>query len=146
MNISTVCGGDPLLLISDIYEIDDADFVPCIFTRNPLEDFHGPLKNSARCITLNDSLSTILISIKNAPYVITDFLEGLVMGDSFGVPTSFVSDGAIPFVVRDYLNNFDRSNQGVIEKLPDTLGGFCSYRVRNISSLKHHLLSTMPSL
>jgi pyruvyltransferase len=146
MNIQPPCGGDPLLLLSDFYNIEDAPIKPCIFTKKDVEHTMRLGKDKARYITPRNTLDTILTSIKNAPFVITDLYEGLVICDGLKVPTALIANDKVPFIVRDYLGNFSKRKSGFIEKIPATLDDFRNYRLRNAAKLKENLLTTIPSL
>ena len=146
MNITVPASGDPLLLVSDVYDIPDAKIKPCFFEK-PGGLLSGvKLSQDIRRVTINDSLDTILISIKNASYVITDSLEGLVMSDSFGVKSSYASNSTPSFAVQDYLKNFKDSDKdciatGDIKNIDAT-----SLRQRGIAQLKNTLIATLPDV
>ena len=147
MNLSPPCAGDPLILIKEVYDTQEADLKPCVFEdpKRPI-----PLQKSdqkVRKITTNDSLDTILTSIRNASFVITNLIEGLAIADSFKVPSSFYCKGSIPFEVRDYVANFSNSSYDVVEDVPDFESiNLHNFRYRNIEPLKSTLLKTIPEV
>ena len=146
MNINAPCAGDPLLLIADMYEITDETIIPCVFTKKKLS--HEIVNNMGTCrhITISDSLETILTSIKNSPFVITDIFEGLVFADAYHVPSTYISGGSIPFVIKDYLENFDYGNQSICDNFPENLASFTTFNNRNTAQLKNILLKTLPTI
>ena len=146
MNVSTPCAGDPLLLISDIHDVSDADLRPCFFTKEDSTLFGAKQGMHGRYITVNDSLDTILISIKNASYVLTDLLEGIVLADAFTVRSAYVCNKPPPFAVRDYLGNFTASDKDIVCPNDIEVSNENTLRCRNISSLKNALLTTLPNV
>ena len=141
MNVDAPCAGDPLLLVSDLYDLLDEKPAPCVFTQKKSTKY----MSEARHVCIDDSLETILTAVKNSTFVLTDLFEGLIFADSFKVPSCFVSGGSIPFVVKDYLENFDKSDQGVVNNFPDKLSVSCSAK-RDVGFLRNKLLKTIPSL
>lgn len=146
MNVSAPCAGDPLLLISDLYEITCEASMPCIFTKKQIAGDVTSRLGDCRTVSISDSLETILTSVKNSPFVITDVYEGLIFADSYRVPSAYVSGGSVPFVVRDYLENFDYASQCVIDDLPHTLSGFSQHNTRDTLKLRNMLLKSLPTL
>ena len=146
MNLSVPCAGDPILLISDMHDIPEVDSKPCFFGKSDKSFLNFTKDRNSRCVTINDSLDTILVSIKNASYVVTDLLEGLVISDSFCVKSAFVTNDCVPFTVRDYLGNFGTSGRDTIV-LQDiaTCDGY-SLRYRNTAKLKSTLVATLPDV
>jgi len=146
MNLIVPCAGDPLLLISDIEDVPDSELKPCY-----LGSGRGMLSTlsrskDARHVSINDSLDTILIAVKNASYVVTDFLEGLVIADSYSTKVTYVRGDQVPFHVRDYLENFNESPADTIRVNDIKKVSEAKCRRRNVSSLKSTLLSSMPDV
>ena len=146
MNVTAPCAGDPLLLISDLYEITDETKMPCIFTKKQLPGDISSRLGACRTVSISDSLETILTAIGNSLFVLTDVYEGLVFADSYRVPTSYISGGSVPFVVRDYLENFEYANQCIRDDFPSTVSGFVQHNSRDTLKLRNMLLKSIPSL
>ena len=146
MNVTAPCAGDPLLLISDLYEITDEALKPCIFTKKQITSEVASNLGDCRKISVSDGLETILTAIKNSSFVLTDVYEGLIFADSYKVPSSYISGGAVPFVVRDYLENFDYGCQSIIDEIPDALQNFSGANARDTFKLRNILLKTLPTL
>lgn len=146
MNITVPAAGDPLLLISELYEVPEATLKPCFFEK--LDGTLSKIKadSDIRRVTVNDSLDTILTSLKNASYVVTDILEGLVMSDSFGVKSVYVSNTSPSFAVRDYLENFSTSDKDIVEAGNIANCNVDNLRCRNIVQLKSTLIATLPDV
>ena len=146
MNVTTPCAGDPLLLIADMYEILDEAIIPCVFTRKKLSGETIAKLGPCRNITVSDGLETILTSVKNSSFVITELYEGLVLADAYRRDTAYVSKGSVPFVVKDYLENFDYDSQRICDDLPESLANFVPGAARDITRLRNTLLKTIPSI
>lgn len=146
MNLNVLCAGDPLLLISDMHEVPEADNRPCFFGKTSSSFASFRKSKKFRCVSVDDSLDTILTTVKNASYVITDLLEGLVISDSFSVKSCYVSKNSVPFVVRDYLGNFANSDKDTIEPADIDSCTASILRCRNISKLKSTLIATLPDV
>ena len=144
--MSTPRAGDPLLLMPDIHDVSDADLRPCFFTKEGSTLTGVKQDRRGRHITVNDSLDTILISIKNASYVLTDLLEGIVLADAFTVRSAYMCNKPLPFAVRDYLGNFIASDKDVVCSNDIEESNENTLRCRNISSLKNALLTTLPNV
>tara|TARA_Y100000592_G_C5445574_1_gene305845 strand:- start:745 stop:1134 length:390 start_codon:yes stop_codon:yes gene_type:complete len=129
-----------------MHDIPEVVSKPCFFGKSDKSFLNFAKDRNARCVTINDSLDTILTSIKNASYVVTDLLEGLVISDSFCVKSAFVTSDCVPFTVRDYLGNFGTSGRDTI--VPQdiaTCDGY-SLRYRNTAKLKSTLVATLPDV
>jgi len=146
MNISVPASGDPLLLISDFHDVPEDNLKPCFFEKTGGSLSRVQPGHSVRRITINDSLDTILTSIKNSTYVLTDMLEGLVLADSFSVKSAFASDNSAPFAVRDYLGNFTSSSKDMFKICDIERCTTDTMRYRNTTQLKNTLISTMPDV
>ena len=146
MNVSAPCAGDPLLLFPDIHDVPSAELKPCLFTKS-IDSIEIAQKDpNIRHVTVSDSLDTILISIKNATYVMTDMLEGLVLSDAFAVRSTCVSNGPLSFVIRDYLENFTSSSKDSICVDEIATCNEKNLRCRNITTLKNSLIATLPDV
>jgi hypothetical protein len=146
MNITVPAAGDPLLLMSELYEVPEAAPKPCFFEKLDGTLSKIKLASDVRRITVNDSLDTILTSLKNASYVVTDLLEGLVISDSFGVKSTYVSNTSPSFAVRDYLENFSTSDKDIVESGNISNCNLGDLRCRNIVQLKSSLIATLPDV
>jgi hypothetical protein len=146
MNITVPAAGDPLLLMSEVYEVPDVTLKPCFFEKPGGTLSKIKLASDIRRITINDSLDTILTSLKNSSYVLTDILEGLVISDSFGAKSAYVSNTSPSFAVRDYLENFSTSGKDIVEAENIANCNIDNLRCRNIAQLKSSLIATLPDV
>lgn len=146
MNLKPPCAGDPLLLVREVFDVDDADIKPCVFLSKSISTLKLNHKQGVRSITTSDSLDTILTTIKNSSCVVTNLLEGLVLADAFKVPSAYLCNQALPYRVRDYLSNFSTSSFDVVDNIPNFDTHSKIGRARNVEPLKSKLLKTIPDI